>query len=573
MSAAHQQNPPLTEPLLNDDEEHGTEHGRRTASLPPSPIGGTASLTASLANVLIAVLGAGQLTLPYVMSQCGLLLGLVLLVFFAGVAAYSSELLRYLSAATKSATYGDMLAKTLGPRWRGWSNGVVSLYAFGTAVSFMIIMLEELHRVADFFAPTTSEAGMMMNIASAANSFFGFGFSSGVGDGDGGGGSGSDGGVVAAEKVPWEENKRLLLVIVTAVIVWPLSLLRDLSMLRFTSVFGAFAAVYITAVVWAYAPFRMKTRGVISMDVCGGDGGRGGGRGVVHGGSGELGYGGGGDGGGGVTMGKTTTTTPLLWPESVAAVSSAVPLLSFALNSGWAFVPIYSTMRDPTPARGSSLIARAHVLILVNYLAMASIGYLSFCDGVVDNVVDNLPVTAVPVLLARVALILQLCCGLPIRFHVTAGMIVASLRGGAGATTTTTTGGTSCCGSLRWMVTQTCLVGSSLLFACLLTKLHVVVGLSAAVCASCIVYIFPGLAYYNLVNNNNDDDDDEEEEEGEVVEGAGEGDDGDEGEKASPGVTRRVVMPLSLAILGGLVMVAGTTANVADALRGGGHGG
>ena len=32
-------------------------------------------------------------------------------------------------------------------------------------------------------------------------------------------------------------------------------------------------------------------------------------------------------------------------------------------------------------------MAWAHVFILVNYLAMASVGYLSFCDGVRDNVV------------------------------------------------------------------------------------------------------------------------------------------------------------------------------------------
>jgi amino acid permease len=144
-------------------------------------------------------------------------------VLFAGVAVYSSELLRALATATKSATYGDVMAKTLGPQWRGWSNGIVSLYAFGTAVSFMIIMVEELHRIVDFFDPMQVHAS-----------------------------------------VPWEENKRLLLVVVTVTIVYPLSLLRDLRALRFTSTFGAVAAVYMTAVVWVYAPWR----GGHTMDVC-----------------------------------------------------------------------------------------------------------------------------------------------------------------------------------------------------------------------------------------------------------------------------------------------------------------
>jgi amino acid permease len=205
-----------------------------------------------------------------------------------------------------------MLAKTLGPKWRGWSNGVVSLYAFGTAVSFMIIMVEELHRIADFVAPTPE--------------------------------AGAD--ATSAPPVPWEENKRLLLVIVTAAIVYPLSCLRDLSMLRFTSVFGAFAAVYITTVVWVYAPWRSGGGDGVSMDVCHGGGG-------THGSKSSDGL---------VTDGSESPAGFRLWPESAASISGAIPLLSFALNSGWAFVPIYSTMQNPTPRRGTTLITRAHAV-------------------------------------------------------------------------------------------------------------------------------------------------------------------------------------------------------------------
>jgi hypothetical protein len=108
-------------------------------------------------------------------------------------------------------------------------------------------------------------------------------------------------------------------------------------------------------------------------------------------------------------------------------------------------------------------------------------------------VTDSLPTTAVPVLAARVALVLQLCCGLPLRFHVTAGVM---LQGGGGS------GARACpgTGSWRWIGLQTCLVSASLLCACIFTELHVVVGLTAAVCASCIIYIFPGLAYYKFIN-------------------------------------------------------------------------
>ena len=61
--------PSLTAPLLLDDDDDDENDEERAAASPS--IGGTASLGASLANILISVLGAGQLTLPFVMGQCG----------------------------------------------------------------------------------------------------------------------------------------------------------------------------------------------------------------------------------------------------------------------------------------------------------------------------------------------------------------------------------------------------------------------------------------------------------------------------------------------------------------------
>jgi hypothetical protein len=98
------------------------------------------------------------------------------------------------------------------------------------------------------------------------------------------------------------------------------------------------------------------------------------------------------------------------------------------------------------------------------------------CNLCLCDVVDSLP-QAVPVLLARGALVLQLCCGLPLRFHVTAGVVLNSseppVRGQRAAV-------------------QTMSVAAALLCACIVTELHIVIGLTAAVCASFIIYILPG---------------------------------------------------------------------------------
>ena len=62
---------------------------------------------------------------------------------------------------------------------------------------------------------------------------------------------------------------------------------------------------------------------------------------------------------------------PRLWPRSFAAFAAASPLLAFALNSGWAFVPVFASLRDPTPSRGATLILVSHAIIAVNYLIIA----------------------------------------------------------------------------------------------------------------------------------------------------------------------------------------------------------
>jgi len=74
----------------------------------------------------------------------------------------------------------------MGNRWRRCADVFIALYAFGTAISFFLIVEEQLHRLASAVMP-------------------------------------------AGE---WETNKKLMLVTVTVLIVYPLSLLRDLRMLR-----------------------------------------------------------------------------------------------------------------------------------------------------------------------------------------------------------------------------------------------------------------------------------------------------------------------------------------------------
>ncbi|CAK0801364.1 unnamed protein product [Prorocentrum cordatum] len=55
---------------------------------------GKADLRVAVSNVVLSVLGAGQLTLPYALSQLGLTFGVVCLVVFALLSVYPRSLCR-----------------------------------------------------------------------------------------------------------------------------------------------------------------------------------------------------------------------------------------------------------------------------------------------------------------------------------------------------------------------------------------------------------------------------------------------------------------------------------------------
>eukprot|EP00854_Cymbomonas_tetramitiformis_P023802 gene23802-28856_t len=121
--------------------------------------------------------------------------------------------------------YGDVLLKTLGPKTRTAANLLLGLYAFIGAVSFMMILGEELKHVVDKGFPE--------------NRF----------------------------------SKNELLSIMVAVYVCPPTCFRTLDALKYTSTFGALAAVYISAVV-TYSAITIdgNTNGDAGFHACSIDG-------------------------------------------------------------------------------------------------------------------------------------------------------------------------------------------------------------------------------------------------------------------------------------------------------------
>ena len=73
---------------------------------------------------------------------------------------------------------------------------------------------------------------------------------------------------------------------------------------------------------------------------------------------------------------------------SLLDVAAALPLISFSLNSSWAYIPVLCTLSDKS--RTTSLIIWSNLLILLNYMTLAASGYCRFGKDVEPNIMDSL---------------------------------------------------------------------------------------------------------------------------------------------------------------------------------------
>jgi len=400
------------------------------------------SLFSGLSNILLSVLGAGQLTLPYALEELGWVAGLGFLGLFVVLGVHSLHSLAHHSIRVKSGcgallprgapapgakqaescgSYAELAVEVLGPGAKVLCDVLLAAYAWGGAVSFMVILKGELAYL----------------LARAA------------------GRQGGEGAPLPAGA---------LLAILSAVVIWPLSARRDPGALRRFSPLGCIAALLITAVVLASARWEAGASSLLGvLDACSGPAGSAG--------------------------PPAGAGAPRRWPKSFMSAAAALPLLSFALNSSWAFLPILAGLRHKSPRRVSALIWAGSLAIGVDYALLALVGYASFCGATDANILislgDSLPLGgraghgwhAVTVLVARAALAVQLTLALPLRFFVARSVLPAGPQGRRWP---------------RWGLAGL-LVASAAGLAATPLPLAVAIGFTSSICASVIIYILPAV--------------------------------------------------------------------------------
>ena len=381
-------------------------------------------------NLSNAMLGAGLLAFPSAFSRCGLIPGLLLLAAVASVSLGSAfVLLRAVQAADRY-SYPALAELVIARNYACYAGGrrrprctlvtacALTLF-YGTCVAYLIIIGNALAKLAS--APRAPGAAGVVETA-----------------------------LIGSEPTTVEallRERSTLLALFTAVVMLPLSLLRDVSSLRIASSLGVGCAVYLMLLV--------VTRFAPPLDES-------------------------------------------LQAEYVRTISAdtltAVPIMTFAFGIHSVLLPTVAPLLKGGGRRSvqtvESVVLTVFGLAAVVYGCVGVAGYSSFGAAVKPNIMDNFPL-ATDTVLGQLALALSLTFGFPMQVVCCRQYVLALLLPPARADA-----------PLPRTAVTVAIVGSALLLAIVVPGIDTIFGLLGATTAVYLNYLAPALFYRATVGRH-----------------------------------------------------------------------
>ncbi|NXN97428.1 S38A6 protein, partial [Rhinopomastus cyanomelas] len=300
---------------LEEDEEDGDEDeaeaGDSAPLLPGSvrdpPVRGS-SFALSVFNLMNAIMGSGILALSYAMANTGIVGFSILLLLVASLAAYSVFLLLSMCTQTAVTSYEDL-----------------GLFAFGSAGKVLVattIIIQNIGAMSSYLLIVKSE------LPGAVAGFL----------------SGDESG-------SWYLDGRLLLLITSVCIVFPLALLPKIGFLGYTSSLSFFFMVYFALVImikkWSI-PCPLPLSSVTET----------------------------------LQVSNSTGDCKAKLFHLSKESAYAIPTMAFSFLCHTSVLPIYCELQSPSKSRMQYVTVTAIGLSFLIYFVSALFGYLTFYEKV-----------------------------------------------------------------------------------------------------------------------------------------------------------------------------------------------
>ena len=371
-----------------------------------------ASLASSIVNLANTIIGAGLLTLPFAMKISGGVIPFALLFVCVSVgSAYGFRLLCRCCELTGKYTYRELGDAAL--PGRGWLiEAAKGAYTTGTCIAYMVLIADFSTLLADDVFPHDHGSRFIRTL----NTIF---------------------------------SSRSTATIVLAVLCcFPLSLLRSLNALRFTSLLSIACISYTVLAVLGTFAFKYHF--------------------------------------------KVNDTVKLISvsPEFLGAL----PLMSVSMTGHHNAPTFYRELRNRSEARFGTVVNCALIICLTAYTIMATSGYLCFGSSVQGDVLNSLVVGSGVAIIARFALLITIITSYPLVFNsmrLAARELLGSATGFGSGTEMT---------SLGALAYSTVFVSLHVVVALLVPQVEVVLGYNGSVFGTSIVYIMPALMCIKLTS-------------------------------------------------------------------------
>lgn len=302
---------------------------------------GRATIKSGTINLLNTIIGAGILAMPYGLKSNGLLFGCLLIIWSSLTSSFGLYLQNKVAKYTQQqgAVSYFSLAQLTYPQLSVVFDSAISIKCFGVGVSYLVVI-----------------GDLMPKIMESLN--------------------------VKDESLFMERN--FWITVFMVVLVVPLSYLKKLDSLKYTSVVALFSVVYLICLVIEH---------YVAHDI-------------------------------------PTETLEIDWfgPKSIKSTLSSFPIFVFAYTCHQNMFAIINELKpsetDGSQTRQSNLIIRnAICTAAASYLVVGVIGYLTFGNSVNGNIITMYPKNSILSLIGRLCIVIMVSLSFPLQCHPCRGSV------------------------------------------------------------------------------------------------------------------------------------------------------
>ncbi|XP_068183828.1 sodium-coupled neutral amino acid transporter 5b [Antennarius striatus] len=378
---------------------------------------GHTSFGMSIFNLSNAIMGSGILGLSYAMSNTGIILFLTLLTCIACLSCYSIHLLLRSAGVVGIRAYEQLGLRAFGQPGKIVAAIIITLHNIGAMSSYLFIVKSELPLVIQAFLGHTSSSD------------------------------------------DWFMNGNYLIIIVTLCIILPLTLMKHLGYLGYTSGFSLSCMVFFLSAV-IYKKFNIAC----PLEV----------------------------------FGNHSVNHTVILEDSCSAkfftinqeTAYAIPILAFAFVCHPEVLPIYTELSNPTKRRMQTVGNVSILGMFIMYFFTAVFGYLTFYENTEAELLHTYsqvdPLDTL-ILCVRLAVLVAVTLTVPVVLFPIRRALQHLLFPGKPFHW------------LRHIAIALCLLFAVNLLVILVPNIRDIFGITGATTAPCLIFILPGLFYIRII--------------------------------------------------------------------------